>query len=90
MKNLILTILVSGVLSILIYNFFDKSKLFSHELDVMDMKFIGFFITIIAGIISVYLGVDIITGFLSGLIMMQCRDLYRDSSNSAKTNGGVK
>ena len=77
-------IVTTSVASILIYNFFDKSKLFSHELDVMDNKFLGFYICIVAGIVSIVLGIDVITGFLSGLIMMQGRDLYRTDSNDVK------
>lgn len=84
-NNLIPIILGTAVISILIYNFFDKSRLFSHEMDVMDHKFLGFYICLVGGIVSIVLGIDIITGFLAALIMMQGRDLYRTDTNDAKT-----
>ena len=59
-------------------------EFFSKDLDELELKFLGFYITLILGIVSAFVGVDLITGFLSGLLMMMGRDLYRKETNTAK------
>ena len=64
-------------------------KFFDKDLDTQELKFIGFFFTIVLGIVSVVLGIDLMTGFLGGVIVMIVRDLYTNTTNLAPrgTNG---
>ena len=67
-----------------------KRRILLHDwkLDEIDLKFIGFFITIILAVATIWQGIDIATGFLGAILMAQVRDLYRSGTNSGKTNGG--
>jgi len=60
------------------------------KLDEIDLKFIGFFLTIILAMATIWQGINIATGFLGAVIMAQVRDLYRSQTNTGKHNGGVK
>ena len=65
-------------------------KFFDKDLDTQELKFIGFFFTIVLGIVSVVLGIDLMTGFLGGVIVMIVRDLYTTNTSNAPRgmNGG--
>ena len=65
-------------------------KIFDDKLDEIDLKFLGFLLTIILAVATIWQGIDIATGFLGAIIMAQVRDLYRSSTNTGKHNGGVK
>ena len=69
-------------------------EFFSKDLDTIELKFIGFFFILMMGIISLIVGIDLITGFLGGVIVMIVRDIYRTDTNEAartpKQNGGNK
>ena len=69
-------------------------KFFDKDLDTIELKFIGFFFILMMGIISLIVGIDLITGFLGGVIVMIVRDIYRTDTNEAartpKQNGGNK
>ena len=62
-------------------------KLFDEKLDALELKFVGLFFMITLGAVSLVFGIDLITGFLGGIIAMMTRDLYR--SNTTK-QGGVQ
>lgn len=59
-------------------------KFFDKDLDTIEMKFLGLLFCIIMGVVSIVLHVDLITGFLGGIITMMVRDLYRTDTNDAK------
>lgn len=58
-------------------------KFFDKDLDTIELKFIGFFFILMMGIISLIVGIDLITGFLGGVIVMIVRDIYRSDTNDA-------
>ena len=58
-------------------------KFFDKDLDTIELKFIGFFFILMMGIISLIVGIDLITGFLGGVIVMIVRDIYRTDTNEA-------
>ena len=64
-------------------------KFFDKDLDTQELKFMGFFFILVLGIVSVVLGIDLMTGFLGGVIVMIVRDLYTATTNTAPrgTNG---
>lgn len=59
-------------------------KFFDKDLDTIEMKFLGLLFCILLGIISIVVKIDLITGFLGGIISMMVRDLYRTDTNEAK------
>lgn len=72
-------------------------KFFDKDLDTQELKFIGFFFCLVLGIVSVVLGIDLMTGFLGGVIVMIVRDLYTTNTSNAprginggEQTGGVK
>ena len=66
-------------------------KFFDKDLDTQELKFMGFFFILILGIVSMILGVDLMTGFLGGIIVMIVRDLYTATTNTApRGTNGVK
>ena len=58
-------------------------KFFDKDLDTQELKFMGFFFILVLGVVSVVLGIDLMTGFLGGVIVMIVRDLYTSSTNLA-------
>ena len=64
-------------------------KLSDYKLDEIDLKFAGFFLTVILAIATIWQGIDIATGFLGAVIMAQVRDLYRSQTNTGKHNGSL-
>ena len=68
-------------------------KFFDKDLDTIELKFVGFFFVVVLGIVSIIVQIDLITGFLGGIITMMVRDIYRTDTNEAKPpiqNGGGK
>ena len=61
--------------------------MFKDKLDEIDLKFLGFFMTVILAVATIWQGIDIATGFLGAIIMAQVRDLYRSQTNTGKHNG---
>lgn len=62
-------------------------ELFSKDLDTIELKFIGLFFVIMLGVISLIIKVDLITGFLGGVVAMMVRDLYRQETNKKPKEG---
>ncbi len=58
-------------------------KFFDKDLDTQELKFLGLFFVLVLGIVSVVLGIDLMTGFLGGVIVMIVRDLYTSTTNTA-------
>lgn len=52
-------------------------KMFDTKPSVIEQKFLGLYAMVILAIVSIFQGIDLVTGFLGGVIAMMIRDLYR-------------